>query len=295
MKQLILILAMLMCGAAHAGERWSGNIAAQTTVVGNSGSLLRAAALESGMVVSADYLEDRGLTLGYTNTAVQFLQSLPQVNQQAIFLSLREHFYSDLLGGRFTLRADGHVSANDDASGLTDDVRAGAIQTSYLGNDKQLYVDVGYARSNYASLLTVSQLTPTFGLALQQDAAWLQLRGYLIEFSDAALAQGFSRTNALELKYSYWLMPGSSYFKPHSVVLSALAGKRLFAVDMDAGSVANLADLQTGGLALGVSWKLDKADKYKLMLLGGQNRYENVSLGNKYRGNFVYANWNMNW
>lgn len=292
MKQLILILAALVCGEAQGADVWSWNAAAQTTVVRNSGSQLRAGAAEMGVVFSADYLEVRGVTLGYTRTAVQFLQALPQVKQQAVYVSLREHFYADSSAGRFTLRVDGHRSVNDDAGGFTDAVSAGAMQAAYTDNERQVYLDLGNARSRYADLLDVRQLTPTLGLALQQGAAWLQLRGYVIAFSDPALAQGFERTRAVELKYSYWPMPGSR-FKPHRFQLGALGGKRLFAVDMDAAAVSNLADPQTGGVALGADWKMGK--NTTLLLLAGQNRYENVSLSNRYRGNFMYVNLNAGW
>lgn len=292
MKKIIFALCCLLAGQAQAGEWWSWNAAVQTTALSNQGSQLRKGAGEVGLLLSGDYLEARGFTLAYTATAVQMLQGQADINQRALFISMREHFYNDWLAGRFTLRADGHRVSNDDGTGLSDDVRAGALQLGYTDHARQYYFDAGFARSNYRDLLYIDQFTPSMGLALQDGYAWLQLRSYLIRFSDAALAQGYRQTRALETKYTYWFEPGSR-FKPDHIQLAHLYGQRLFAVDMDAGSLGNLSDLQTGGLALGLEWKVGRDNK--LLLLGGQNRYENVSLSNQYKGNFLYLNWNSGW
>ncbi len=292
MKQLILLLAIFLLGEAQAGELWNWNATAQTTLMSYSGSPQRKAAGEMGVLLSGDYLDDGGFTFGYTRTVVQLQQALANINQNELFVSARRNIFLDSARGEITLRADGHRIRNDDASTLTDDVRAAALQAAYLVYDKQYCFDLGYARSRYAGRFTVNQYTPGIGYAMQEGAGWLQLRSYLIAFSDTTLAQGISRTRALEAKYSYWLLPGNR-FKPGKIQFSALGGKRLYAVDMDAGAVGNLSDLQTGAVALSVEWDVGRNNK--LMVLGGQNRYENVSLGNKYRGNFLYANWNSGW
>jgi hypothetical protein len=290
---------MLLCSAtllanplAHAGDSWKVKTAAQGTYLGYADSKFRDSLHEEGAVVSADYLDEGGITAGYTHSEINFKNNVPRIDQNAYFLSARKHFYFDAIPGRITLRADGHIIDNTDPSNDTDDVRAWATQASFLSSDKQYYADFGYARSSYRNNLHVDQFTPTLGFALFDSAGWLQLRAYLIETSNPDRAQGLSSTQAGEIKYTHFLSP-DGYLKPTNLQIGGLVGKRFYAVDMDAGSVANLADVQTGGINAGAEWQL--GEYAKLLLIGGQNFYKNRAIGDSYSGAFGYLNVSTTW
>lgn len=295
MKRQIIGLcgAMLLANSlAQADETWKLKTAAQGTYMGYGSSKYRDTLYEAGAVVSADYLDEGGITAGYTHSQLNFKAGIPTLNQEAYFLSGRKHFYVDALSGKLTLRADGHIIDNNDASNDTDNVRVWATQASYLSYDKQYYADFGYARSSYRNNLRVNQYTPTVGAALFDSNGWLQLRGYFIDTSNPSRAEGVRSTQAAELKYTHWLTP-DNVFKPNNLQLSGLMGRRLYTVDMDAASVANLADVQTGGITAGAEWKVNEYGK--LLLLGGTNNYKNKTIGDSYSGAFGYLNASVAW
>ena len=260
--------------------------------MGYNNSQYRDSLYEAGTTVSADYLESGGVTLGYTHSGLSYKNNQPRLDQDAYFLSGRKHFHVDSLSGKITLRVDGNFITNTDPTQNTNNVKVWAIQTSYLSYDKQYYADFAYARSYYQNNLRVDQYTPTVGLALFDNAGWLQLRGYFIETSNPDRAEGLSSSQAAEIKYTHWLEP-DSIFKPSNLQLGGMVGRRLYTVDMDAGSVANLADVQTGGITTGVEWRL--GEHGKLLLLGGNNFYKNRTAGDSYAGAFGYINTSFTW
>jgi hypothetical protein len=96
----------------------------------------------------------------------------------------------------------------------------------------------------------------------------------------------------LEVKYTHWL-DADGTLVPNNLQIGALSGKRIYAVDMDADAISNVADVQTGGLTLGAEWKF--AESSKLLLLAGQNRYDELNAVNSYQANFLYLNFNSSW
>ena len=81
-------------------------------------------------------------------------------------------------------------------------------------------------------------------------------------------------------------------FKPNNLQLSGLVGRRFYAVDMDAASVANLSDVQTGAISVGAEWRL--AGQGKLQLISGNNFYKNRTVNDSYSGAFAYVNVSFN-
>lgn len=291
-QQLLLLCCATALTTAQAEEAWKVKTAVQGTYLGYANSQYRDSLHEEGAVVSADYLDEGGVTVGYTHTELNFKNNQPRLDQNAYFLSGRKHFYVDALKGKITLRADGHFIDNTDPSNDTDDVSVGATQASFTSYDKKYYADFGYAYSHYQNKLHVQQYTPTVGLGLFEGNGWLQLRGYFIETSNPDRAQGLSSTQAAEIKYTHWLTP-DGYLKPSNLQLGGLVGRRFYTVDMDAGAVANLADVQTGGVTAGAEWKL--SENGKLLLLGGNNFSKNRTAGDSYSGAFGYLNANFIW
>jgi len=273
------ILTSALAVPAWAAGEWTTTAGAQA-VYGNYGSSTQRDQVTGyGAVLSSDYLERGGFTLGLNRTDIKMNAGSEDIGQNALFASGKLNFTPDGIGGRLTGRMDVHVINNDDVTNDTDGVKAYAPQVSYLSFDKRRYFDLGYARSNYRNDLEVNQWTPTVGFALNDGADWVQLRGWVIDPSNAARAQGESSTTALEAKLTHWF--GAN--KPlglDNVRLSALAGKRIYAVDPDAGAVANLSDIQRGGLSLGGEWKLGKS--LSLLAILSRDNYRNVTIADDY-------------
>ena len=289
---MLCAASLLVNPLAKADDSWNIKTAVQGTFLGYANSKIRDSLYEAGATVSANYLDQGGVTLGYTHSQLNYKNATPTLNQDAYFISARKHFYVDALAGKITLRADGHFINNNDSSGDTNNVKVWTTQASYTSYDKQYYADFGYASSRYQNNLHIDQYTPTVGLALFDNNAWLQIRVYFIETSNPDRAEGLSSTQAAEIKYTYWLSP-DGYLKPSNLQLSGLVGRRLYAVDMDANYVANLADVQNGGITTGAEWRL--GDHGKLLLLGGDNFYKNRTTGDSYSGAFGYLNASIVW
>ena len=258
------ILTAALAAPVWAAGEWSTTAGAQAVYGSYSGS---------------DYLERGGFTLGLNRTDIKMNTGSEDIGQNALFASGKLNFTPDGVAGRLTGRMDVHLINNDDATNDTDGVKAYAPQVSYLSFDKRRYFDLGYARSNYRNDLEVNQWTPTVGFALNEGADWVQLRGWVIDPSNAARAQGETSTYALEAKLTHWF--GAN--KPlglDNVRLSGLVGERIYAVDHDAGAVANLSDVQRGGVSLGGEWKLGKSLSMLAML--SRDNYRNATLADDY-------------
>lgn len=286
----VSVLAGAVCclatGMATAAGDWTTTLGAQVIYGAYSGALQRDSMTGEGLVLSSDYLEQGGYTLGLNHSNVKAQGGVTDTRQNALFASGRTHFTPDKLPGRLSVRLDLHVVDNDDATRNTDAVMAIAPQVSYLSFDKRRYYDLGYARSSYQNNLSVNQWTPTAGFALNDGADWLQVRGWLIDPSNPARAQGKDATAALEMKWTHWL--AANFAGIDNMKLGLTAGERIYAVDGDAGSLSNLADINRGGLNLGAEWKLGKTSTLLAMI--GQDRFRNASLTpvDDYTLNYAY-------
>ncbi len=281
----------VVAGTALAAGEWSTTLGGQAAYGAYSSADQRDSWASAGVVLSADYLEKGGYTLGVTHASIKGAAGTADIAQNALFASGRLNFTPDSLRGRLTARLDLHAIGNDDATGDTDGVRVVAPQVSYLSFDKRSYVDLGYARSTYRNSLSVNQWTPAVGFGFNQGADWLRLRGWFIDPSNAARAQGKDSTTALETKWTHWLAPNRLGID--NLKASLLLGERVYAVDADAGSVANLADIQRGGASLGAEWKVGRAGKLLLQL--GQDRYRNATLADDYKSNYGYLWLSTQW
>ncbi len=287
----VVIALALTTGAAIAAGEWSATLGGQAAYGSYAGADQRDSWTSAGAILSADYMEKGGYTLGVTRTDVKGRNGVADIGQNALFASGRLNFTPDKLPGRLTARLDLHGIGNDDITGDSDNVRVVAPQLSYLSFDKRNYVDLGYARSSYNNNLTVNQWTPTVGFGFNQGGDWLQLRGWFIDPSNTARAQGKNSTAALETKWTHWLAP--NMLGIDNIKANLLLGERVYAVDGDAGSVSNLSDIQRGGASLGAEWKLGRTSKLLLQL--GQDRYRNATLADDYKSNYGYVWLSTQW
>jgi hypothetical protein len=255
-------------------------------------STLRDDFYSGGIILGADYLEQFGLTFGYTRSVINFKNGAPATNQNEFFLGGHKNFRPDGMKGTIGLRLDGHYTDNDDLTGNTDQVWAFAPILSFSALDSSYYADIGYAYSDYQNNLNVHQFTPTVGFAFNQKSDWVQLRGYFINLSNSNRAQGKKNTSAAQVKWTHWFAP-ENLLKLDNLSLGGMVGERVYAVDHDNLSVYNLADIQKGSVALDLSWKV--AEETSLLLHAGHDSYENVTIQDKYSASALVLSLSRKW
>ena len=289
-----LWLGVGMAAMAHLAyaEPWTFNAAASVTTGSYQDAQQRENLTESGVQVTGNYQELGGLALGYSTTRITMKNQAPATDQENLMLSGHLNFQPDAYSGRWTMRLDRYRITNNDTTGDTDRVDAVATQLSWLSKDKSWYADLGLAHSGYQNNLSVDQYTPTVGFGLNQGADWIQLRSYQISGLNPLRASGKSSTSAGEAKWTHYFVPGAAWM-PASASVGVMGGERIYAVDMDAQSVANLADINTGAVSLGLTWTLTKNSR--LFVLLGQSQFRNAALLNDYKLNVGYANFSMDW
>ena len=284
------LLLALTSGLAHAGTTWTTTLTPQTVVGDYNGSASRESFYGAGLFLNMDYFERGGFALGYNRTHVEFIEN-DNIDQDSYYGSGHLNLTPDQIPGTIGLRLDGHYISNDDASGISDDVSVVAPVISYAPYHKQFSLDLGYAYSSYDAFYA-HQLTPTFSTAFNQGNDWAQFRIYHIQFSEDINTDGKDKTFALEAKLTHWLDP-SNILKLDNLKLGGLLGERAYGVDMDGASVYNLSDLQKGSLSVGAEWRI--GDRTSLMLLGGQEWYENMATNDNYGSASVYLSLSNQW
>ena len=285
-----ILLAALSTGA-HA-DAWSFNASPSLTQGSYSGSLQRDKLSDVGIMISGDYLDQGGVTVGVSNTRVTMKNAVPTIDQNNFVISGRKNLFLDSLPGKLTLRVDGYRLNNNDTVGGTSGVSVIAPQVSWLSSDSMLYADLGYAHSSYQDQASFYQFTPTVGFGFNAGSDWMQMRSYLIRGLNPVITGGQSNTSALDAKWTHYFAPGASLM-PAQLSLGVSTGKKMFAVDMDALSVANLADLSKGAANISMTWNVAKATR--LFVLAGQSRFSNVALANDYKLDVVYASLSVGW
>jgi len=284
------MLGMQQSALAESGD-WQIKADTQASYGNYSSSVKRKSLSSAGVILSADYLEKGGFSLGGNYTKLKF-NAGSTLNQQAVYGNIRYNVYLDALPGALTLRLDGHAINNNDTTGNTDNVKVIAPQISFLNYAKTFYVDLGYARSSYKNNLSVDQWTPTLGLGFNEGSDWLQVRGYFIKPSNKLRAQNVSRTSAADIKWTHWLAP-DAWSGLEKVQLAGLFGDRIYAVDGDAAAVYNLADVQKGSLSLALQWRLSQS--LHLMLAAGNERYLDNTINDSYNNRFAYIDLTTQW
>lgn len=325
------LLALNSAVAQESRNPWTIRADFQGFLDSYASSAERDTLTNAGLFLHADYFERGGITAGYNRTVVDGQTGIADVQQDNRFLSGRFSVTPDRFSGRLTLRIDRHSISNDDgtsdsgsgngsgggpgpgpgpgsgpgsgnnAAGSiagTGRADASAAQLSYLNFAGTFYWDVGFTSTEFDDLsldgrtLEIDQITPTIGLAFNDRRDWLQLRAFLIDASIPALALGEDDTAALELKWTHWPL-GGGVLGLDNYRFGLMAGDRLFAADPDAGSLFNLAELQTGIVSIGGEWAV--TERSRVLVLIGSESYENAPLGRDYRGTFLLFNLSHRW
>lgn len=290
-------LAMLWACAlpVQASSPWRTTTTLQGVDLQYSNSSARARLNGWGLFVAVDYFEDYSFTGAYNQRVVRFKSEL-ETSESDVYVSGRANRFFDKAGGRGTIRVDAH-RLKDSTAGIDDEIQVWAMQLAYLGANKKLYADVGYTESSYASEnaviddIKIVQWTPTLAFALGARD-WLQMRGYVISHSHSNRLMHMRVTKAAELKWTHRfdMHEGSG---PESLILGALNGERMYAVDPDSADVYALSDAQRAVYTLGLRWRITQSAN--VLALVGQQEYRAVMTDARYFGTHIYLSINTMW
>ncbi len=287
---------LLLSPALHAQD-WFYSVTPQAFYGDYGNSLQRNANYGTGFFANLDYKDRASLTVGYHYTYVDFKDGLNDIAQHGMYASQKLYFQPSETSGWFTLRLDGHYLTNNDPTNASDNVIVLAPQLSFLNHSKDMYFDVGYARSSYGNEVTsgqklfVNQWTATVGLGFNDNYDWIQFRGYVVDPTNQYRSQGKSETLAGTVKATHYFQPNPYYL--HSVYVDGLFGERIFGVDSDAAAVYNLSDVQKGSVSLGAKWMFS-LDLTALLAIG-YDRYKNQTINDSYDNRYVYFNVSKSW
>ena len=272
----------------------------------------------------ADYLDSYSIGAAYNFTHVNFSGGA-DITEHLFYLSGRQIIFSDILPGKLILRLDAYFGRHTLAyHGSTTRIVGGGMGgggggmsggttttttsppdettnitswqpiVSFINFSKTLYLDLGYAHSNYDNNpdLTVNQFTPSLGFGWNESYDWLQLRAYVISLDQTTTAFNDDRFSSLELQYSHWFrdasLPRLELFR-----LTLLGGDRVLAIDPDAGTIYSTADRQRGSLAASMQWALKPTLKF--LGLVSYSRYHNDIAINDYNSLLFYINLQHQW
>jgi hypothetical protein len=291
-KHLFFTLLLITCSfSVHSESDITLKLGYQTVDGHYSNASIKESISSKGTIINAEYLEDLNITHTSTDTHIKF-KALSDIIQTSKFTSVGYNLFSDY--GKINRRTDYQTIDNDDVTGATDDVSVNSYQVSILPYDESYYAEVGFSKSNYSYANSVFYTTPLDIKQLNISYAksvtgrdWLTFKGYKIKSSDILRTHGKGEFNSVELKYKYFL--GENALKVDNIELSALSGKRIFAVDSVSGSTYNVGDLQTGSLGLSAEWKL--SENANLLLSVSREKYL-TSGGIEYEGKYNYINFN---
>jgi len=190
------------------------------------------------------------------------------------------------------------------------------IIISYLNNSKTYYWDLGLAYSLFksgssdlnvnfahpnktnivntdpADDIRVTQWSPTLGFGFNRSMDWLQLRGYLMHFSESDRIAFKQSSAAIEAKWLHWFSY-DSFLNLHNFNVTLLAGKRIYAVDSDSYSLYNSSDMQKNAASLGAEWKL--GSQYTANFYYGVDKYEDLVESDAYTNTYVFLKLSKKW
>jgi len=249
----------------------------------------------AGLFVAVDYFEDYGFTGAYNQRVVRFKNGL-KTKESDMYFSGRANRFFDKAGGLVSIRADVHRLI-DSTAGVDDDIQVWALQPAYQSADKKFYADVGYTASQYASEniaiddIDIAQWTPTVAFALGAHN-WLQTRGYFVSHNHSNRLMHMQTTEAVELKWTH-RFDMREHSGPDSLIVGALGGERMYAVDPDSADVYALSDVQEAVYTLALRWRVTQSANVLAQV--GRQEYRTVMTDARYFGTHIYLSINTTW
>lgn len=235
---------------------WRYTAGVKQTGIRFKSSVSRKSASETGLIFDADNAQAGGVSGGFGRSNVNYSNGTPKLNQTNYNLSGRMYSRDAITGGKTIYRLDHLRADNNDATRLTDNVRAWAPKIGLVTDKGNLFVDLEYAQSRYEAGLKVRQFVPTIGFAMNDQYDWFSFRPYMIRINDATRAMGKRSTSALDATWTHYNPPSNSPWVPANYSVGAVLGTRIYAVNTETGSISNLAHLNKGGVNFGVNWRL---------------------------------------
>jgi hypothetical protein len=157
----------------------------------------------------------------------------------------------------------------------------------------RLYLDVAFNQTTYSGSHLVDQWTPTLGFGLNGNADWVSLSGSRIHLRPtASLGASVQEATAHSWRvgWTHYFLPGAA-LKPATFGLSCQGGRRIYAVDADAGLMVNHGEPQTSSWMASVSWK---AGAGAIGFDGGRSRWE-PAYHSPYSSTFLTTTFKFSW
>jgi hypothetical protein len=238
-----------------------------------------------------------GLTVGGDADRVRLLgrqEASPQTNGYGnlrIYLPLGEG------GGKLILRADSHQLSYATQENPTVRAHMNGGHLGYLSNVEPLlarcFLDVAFHRSIYPGDFLVDQWTPSLGFGVNGNTDWFSLSGSYIRTRPPVSLGGlipYDLARAWRGGWTHYFQPGFA-LKPATFGLYGQGGRRLYAVDPDAGLMVNHGDVQLGGGSAALSWRLGA---WSLGFEGGRSTWEPASLV-RYTSSYLTTTLKASW
>ncbi|THB70704.1 MAG: hypothetical protein D6B28_08755 [Gammaproteobacteria bacterium] len=295
-KKIIALSALsILAGSAIAADA-ANNWKKTTSVSALGGNYYQAYVRNTyhggGIKFSGNYLNKYGFSVGVKNSLITYNLGYNDIEQNSLFLSGRYNFFSDEVKGTIVTKVDAYYIDNDDVTGNSDKVSAIAPQVAYMPYSGVYSLNLGTAYTNYQNNLSVTQITPGFGLAFNNKMGWLSLGAYFIKPDNPNRAMGIDSTEAVEVSVTHWLKKGE-FLPINFLTASLMLGERIYAVDNTSNSVYNVLDIQEGSVSVGCSW--DIGSKFSLLSVLGHEKFRDINFNDEYSSNYIYLSLSKKW
>jgi hypothetical protein len=297
--QLVFVfLSFFISSSSLAGDKWTTNLNPEYLLGNYPGSPIRENITLKGANANFQYLDKFGFALGDTRLNINLKYNIPTVVQDIGYVSFHYNLKPDSLPGTLTLRLDAYKIWGNDPTEETDGATIGHPIVSFLNDKHTLYLDLGYAYSQYGTSaitlrgLDISQIKSTVGFGFNQEADWLYYKLYAIYSSNSERSHLLSHTYGTEVSLKHAIK--SSYFLvPQEIVVGVFLGEKIYTVDEIAMIIYNFGDLQKNSIFFQTKWNLT-SNIYFLLNVGSQNY--NTLINNSffpYKLNYVYGGLNF--
>ena len=250
--------------SAEAAAPWTYTTGLKRTLFNFKNAVKRKSGFENGYNLDADNYQIGGIALGQSQVVVNnnAVSGIVERRLQQQNYNVSGRIYQRLdNGGRMTYRLDRLFANNDGSTGNEDGVKAWAPKVSYLNSQGDFLYDLEYAKSTYKNGegLSIKQLVPTIGFAINDFSDWINIRAYYISLEgDRTRRQDMSNTKGLDLTWVHFFPASENILMPANISMSYFFGKRMYDVNTGTGTIANLDHYQSGGVNYGAAWSLAK-------------------------------------
>ena len=262
---------------------------------------------EFSAFVDGQYLDGLGGGAGYIRQD-RNASSRNRLTNNIIYLGAWKAFYTDVIPGRISVLLDSYTVNGNVEQGKgkgaaaatqadTDDIDIINPTLIYMNADKDLSLELSYARSRLASVnaavadVTVRQWTPAVALFINDRYDRIYLRHYAIDLSNDSRATNITHTTGTELKWTHWARAGGTGLRDVTVAL--FAGERLYGVDREARRVDCFPEKLTGAASIGTIWGLSQASAF--YAYAGLERYANADDGSRFTAGYLYLGARRQW